>query len=239
MEQEQVIQEAFTQMAPDYEETVSQELRRFWGWDYQGFVDMLLKMTPIQEEDQILDVATGTAVIPIHILKNHGLPHNITGLDITYSMLTKAQQRLDSHHLQSKVDLTCATAMSMPFAAASFSLILCGLATHHMDVPVLIAEMKRILKPGGRIAIADVGGAAVWRLPVINQLIRTAAFLYLLPREGIARARVEAGALSNVKTPDEWHHILSDSGFIEIYIRKLQSKYAWIPDPLIIRATIN
>ncbi|MBE9525113.1 MAG: hypothetical protein IMY76_08430, partial [Chloroflexi bacterium] len=32
-----------------------------------------------------------------------------------------------------------------------------------MDVPLMLSEMARVLKPDGRISIADVGGAALWR----------------------------------------------------------------------------
>jgi len=239
MDEKQVIKDAFTQMAPDYESTVSQELKRFWGWDYQGFIKLMLDMTPFCEGDEILDIATGTAVIPTNILQKNTNPKSITGLDITYSMLTNAQQRLEKRGILSSVRFTCASAMSMPYKEAAFNLILCGLATHHMDVCLLVSEIRRILKPGGRITIADVGGAAIWRAPVINQIIRAGAFLYFLPREGKARASIEAGALSNVKTAEEWKRILIDNGFEGIDIIKLQSKHSWIPDPLIIRATIN
>jgi len=126
--------------------------------------------------------------------------------------------------------------MGMPFRGELFDVILCGLATHHLNVPVVLAEMQRILKPAGRLTIADVGGSALWRLPVINTLMRAATFLYFLPREGFARAKSEAAAIDHVLTGNEWHTLLESVGFTEISIRNLPVSHSWSPTPFVIQA---
>ena len=52
--------------------------------------------------------------------------------------------------------------MQLPFAAGSFDAVICVLATHHMNVRVLLAEMHRVLRPGGRLLVADVAPAPFW-----------------------------------------------------------------------------
>ena len=95
MEEKANIIEAFSEMAPRYEQVVDSELNRFWGWSYSGFIKILLASTPIQPDDIILDVATGTGVIP-SLLEKAGHPHSqIHGLDITMSMLNHARRRLE------------------------------------------------------------------------------------------------------------------------------------------------
>ena len=75
MKDKAYIIDAFSEMAPKYELVVDSELNRFWGWSYNGFVNLLLASTPVQQQDIILDVATGTGVIPYRLEKD-GHPRN-------------------------------------------------------------------------------------------------------------------------------------------------------------------
>lgn len=233
-DQGQII-ETFTILAPKYEEVVDSELNRFWGWSYAGFIRKLFEMTPVSNQDRILDVATGTGAIPNYLHKENLTSRRIHALDITPSMLRRAKQRFSASN-QSDVDLVCASAMQMPYSNETYSLVICGLATHHMQVKVLLQEMRRVLVKGGRISIADVGGSQLWRRPIIKWLLRIAAYLYFLFKEDHARAWAEATAVSNIHSMEEWTDILSASGFTEINITKLKSKYTWIPEPLMIKA---
>ncbi|MBI9045796.1 MAG: class I SAM-dependent methyltransferase [Anaerolineaceae bacterium] len=237
MKQDNSIIEAFTEMAPDYEEIVDHELRTFWGWSYIGFIKELLGRVNIQTNDIILDIATGTGVIPEQISRSTQTKIQIIGLDITHAMINIAKQKADMQTTATKPVFTCGDAMKMPFPNACFHKILCGLATHHMNAETLVSEMKRILKPDGVITLADVGGAAFWRLPLVRELMKTATFLYFLPKEGWARAQSEADAVINVRTSEEWSMILKSNGFREVTICKLRSRFFWVPDPIIISAT--
>ncbi len=227
MRKKNVIIEAFTDLSPRYEQVVDGELKKFWGWSYEGFVDNLIDLSHIKDDDIVLDVATGTAVIPRKVLEKGITKVKIFGLDITLAMLDKAAQKIKADGSTTSIELTCGSAMAMPYKDGSFDIIVCGLATHHLDVPVVLGEMKRVLKAGGRLSIADVGGSSAWRLPVISHMIRLATFLYFLPKEGFARARSEAKALANVYTANEWKGMLSGQGFFEISTLELPSSHFW------------
>jgi ubiquinone/menaquinone biosynthesis C-methylase UbiE len=236
MRSNQVIIKAFTELSPRYEQVVDGELKKFWGWSYEGFIDNLINLSDIQNKDIVLDVATGTGVIPLRLSQKGKTDGKIIGLDITQAMLHRAQAKIKEHGTPLPVELTCASAMSMPYKDGYFDAILCGLATHHLDVPVVLAEMYRVLKPGGRLNIADVGGSASWRLPGVNGLIRLATFTYFLPKEGYARAKSEANALFNVLSGNEWKEKLEQQGFVDISITNLPTSHPWFPTPLVIRS---
>jgi ubiquinone/menaquinone biosynthesis C-methylase UbiE len=239
MEDKANIVDAFSEMAPRYEQVVDSELNRFWGWSYHGLIDLILASTPVQQQDIILDIATGTGVIPYR-LEKAGHPHNqIHGLDITMSMLTHASRRLRGLDGHVKQNLVCASAMDMPYAKSGFTQVICGLATHHMDVKKLILECHRVLRIGGRLTIADVGGAHLWKVPGVKFLFQMAAFIYFILFENKTRAWAEARAVSNVLSRDEWNLVLVNSGFRDIVIRKLKSQYFWVPAPLLIKAENN
>lgn len=236
MESRKNIIDTFTELAPRYEQVVDSELKRFWGWSYQGFVDHLISNTQISSDDRILDVATGTSVIPNKIASTNNISKKIHGLDITYSMLKRGRTELGNNgHLEKTVHV-CASAMDMPYAPDSFNVILCGLATHHMDVPTLLSEMHRLLSSGGRISIIDVGSSPIWNVPGVKMFLRVIAFVYFLFKENIHRAWAEASAISNIRTKENWGNLLDDIGFTEIVVSTLQSKYRWIPDPIFLKA---
>lgn len=242
MSDKQVITDAFTELAPRYEGVVDKELKRFWGWGYDDFVDNMIEMMPLQTAQKILDVATGTAVIPLKLIQRDISAEQVVGLDITLAMLQKASRKIASQGNSAQkpehtpIRLSCASAMAMPYRDSHFDVIFCALATHHLDVPVVLDEMFRVLKAGGRIIIADAMGSTTWRLPGINALIRAATFVYFLPQEGYARARAEASALSNVYNENEWDQNLTRAGFDDIKINNLPSSHSWLPSPLVIQA---
>lgn len=236
MEEQDVVIEAFTELAPRYEKVVDSELTRFWGWSYAGFVDRLIESTPIVDGDTILDLATGTAVIPRRLVEKVKKDFRVVGLDITERMLKRGKEKIDQEKANINIHLACGDAMVMPFSNESFSVVMCGLATHHMNVPLMLSEMRRVLKSGGRVSIADAAGSPLWHLSVIKIIIRVAAFLYFLAVENISRAWAEAAAVSNVRTAEDWNAILSQFGFVDIRITELPSKRFWIPAPLVLEA---
>jgi len=228
--------ETFTELAPRYEEVVNAELGRFWGWSYTGFVNQLIQATPIPDNGKMLDLATGTGVIPITVTTEGSKERRVHGLDITMSMLARARQKMISGNIQNQINLVCASAMDIPYANETFDLITCALATHHMDVKLLLSESWRTLANGGMLAIADVGGSSLWQSPIVKSILRIAAFVYFLFQENIHRAWAEAEAVSNVRSKEEWFDLLVETGFCDIKITKLKSKYRWVPEPLVIQA---
>ncbi len=236
MKEKQVVKKAFTELSSHYEETVDGELQTFWGWSYQSFVDQLVDRTEILENQKILDIATGTLVIPRKILKKKIPGVHITGLDFTESMLRQGKKIMSGSDLTNSISLTCADAMAIPFSEQTFDVVVMGLASHHMNIPLMLSEMKRVTKPGGLLSVIDVGTSPLWELPVVRFLMRVGAFFYFAIKENLTRAWAEVGAITNLRTPEGWLTELQTAGFSNIRIHKLRSKYRWIPEPLSIQA---
>jgi ubiquinone/menaquinone biosynthesis C-methylase UbiE len=237
MKEKKAIQDAFTELSSHYEEVVDGELNLFWGWSYHKFLEELVNQTHIQANQKVLDIATGTLVIPRKILEQEVPGVRITGLDITESMLRQGKKKMSADGIQAAVDLTCADAMALPYADASFDVVVSGLASHHMDIPLMLSEMKRVLKPGGLLSIVDVGTSPIWEKMVFKTAARVFAFFYFLIKENSSRAWAEAAAVSNLRTPEGWENDLSLVGFTSITIKKLKSKYKWAPEPLSIQSS--
>jgi len=236
MKEKQVVQEAFEELASHYEETVDGELNTFWGWSYNRFLEKLVKQTDIQENQKILDIATGTSFIPRKIMSLNIPGTHIIGLDITESMLRHGSQKISAADLQASIDLTCGDAMVLPFSDKSFEVVVSGLASHHMDIPQMLSEMRRVIKPGGLLSIIDVGTSPLWENPIFQLIARVIAYIYFLIKENRTRARAEANAVNNLRTPKGWKIDLAQAGFNNIRITKLSSKYRWLPEPLSIQS---
>lgn len=236
MTERKKIVQAFTNMASSYEKILDSELQNFWGWSYRGVVDSLFTDISVNENDIILDIATGTGVIPDRLMNEGVAGDRIHGLDITFAMLEHAQERLNGSNGKKPVNLSCASAMEMPYIHHTFSIAICGLATHHMSVKNLLSETNRVLRPGGKLTIADAGGMLYWKIPGVKMLLKIAAFIYFSLTDHPSRAWSEADAVSNVRSKEEWFSILSNYGFEGISIETLNSRYSWISAPLIIKA---
>jgi ubiquinone/menaquinone biosynthesis C-methylase UbiE len=234
-----VVIEAFTEMAPQYEQVVDQELRRVWGFSYREFVDWLIEAISVRDGDFILDVATGTARIPLALAAKTEVESRTVGLDITPAMLEYGQRDVDAKGLTPRIKLVCASAMAMPFVEGVFDKVVCGLGTHHMDVPQMLSEMTRVLRAGGELVLADVAASPYWKLPGVKTIIRIIVLSYFLPGRNIARAWAEAGAVSHIYTADEWRTILSDFGLTEIEITEPPARHRWYPRALIMKAVVG
>jgi len=232
-----IVVEAFTELAPRYEETVDRELRQYFGVGYRDFVTRLLETVPSVDGGAVLDVATGTARIPLAMAGRAALGGLIVGLDITPAMLSYGQADVEARGLQSRIRLVCASATGMPFVKDFFEVVVCGLAMHHMDVPTVLSETWRVLKPGKHLVIAAVRKPTLWRSPLVRVLLGMIALAYGLTHR-TARAKAELAAVPNLRTADEWLAILSDCGFSEVeLITTFTSRRLWYPGALVLRAT--
>ncbi len=232
-----VVIEAFTGMAPHYEEAMDRELKQVWNVGYGDFVDRLVQNVQPAPGALVLDVATGTALIPRQVARRRADGGLTVGLDITAAVLTGAQARLQGEGLEQRVQLVCASAMEMPFDRDTFDLVICALGTHHMQVSTAVAEMARILKEGGQVLITCVSAPAFWRTPLARFFLWLATRVYNLVHSG-ARGRAEVAAIPTFRTMAEWKELCVALGFARVEVSVVyQGRRFWYPDAFALRAT--
>jgi ubiquinone/menaquinone biosynthesis C-methylase UbiE len=108
---------------------------------------------PLTPEMVVLDVACGAA----HAAEI-AAPHvrQVVGVDLTPELLALGAERLRSAGV-TNVLLQEGNAAALPFVDASFDLVMCRTALHHMGDPMTsISEMARVCKPGGRVVVSDL-----------------------------------------------------------------------------------
>ncbi len=78
------------------------------------------------------------------------------GADLTPAMVKKARAEAERDGI-TNIEFTCADIYALPFADASAGIVSCGYAFHHMTDPArALAEMARVVQPGGRVVITDI-----------------------------------------------------------------------------------
>lgn len=112
----------------------------------------------------ILDVATGTAGVAIALANRTG--GDVTGVDLTESMLARGRERVSAAGLEHRVRLQAARAEDLPFPDASFDAVSFTYLLRYVEDPAsTLKELARVLRPGGVLASLDfyVPPAPAWR----------------------------------------------------------------------------
>jgi ubiquinone/menaquinone biosynthesis C-methylase UbiE len=82
--------------------------------------------------------------------------HRAIGADLTPAMVEKARAEAARDGI-ANIEFVCADIYALPFADGAAGIVSCGYAFHHMTDPACaLAEMARVLQPGGRMAITDI-----------------------------------------------------------------------------------
>lgn len=109
----------------------------------------IIEAAGVQQGDRVLDVACGTGIVARTAVERAGATGHVVGLDLNPGMLAVAA-RLDAD-----IEWRQGDATALPYADHSFDRVLCQFALMFFpDRLAALREMRRVLRPGGRLAIA-------------------------------------------------------------------------------------
>jgi SAM-dependent methyltransferase len=104
-------------------------------------------------EDGVLDVACGPGLV---VCAFAPVVRHATGIDVTPAMLARARA-LQAEKALANVTWRLGDVTPLPFPDAAVSLVVSRFAFHHFQDPrAVLAEMKRVCTPAGRVVVADV-----------------------------------------------------------------------------------
>jgi len=103
---------------------------------------------------EALDVATGTAGVAIALARQ--TEARLVGVDLSRPMLERGRQRVREAGLEDRITLRVARAEDLPFAPRSFDAVsFTYLLRYVADPAATVAELSRVLRPGGVMASLD------------------------------------------------------------------------------------
>ncbi|HET6986831.1 MAG TPA: methyltransferase domain-containing protein [Kribbella sp.] len=112
--------------------------------------------------DRVLDVGVGPGLLAAEMAEEVGPTGRICGIDISDSMLAIARTRAD---VGPGIELEAASVMSIPHPAESFDVVVSTQVFEYVDdVAGALEEVRRVLRPAGRVVLLDTDWASVvWR----------------------------------------------------------------------------
>jgi len=123
-------------------------------------VDTLWRAKMIKQLDpavhkNILDIATGTADVPIQIIKRKDVDH-ITGLDLSEGMLKYGRKKVSAAGMDDQITLVQGDSENLPYEAGSFDAVTASFGVRNFEnLEKGLSEMYRVLRPGGKLVILE------------------------------------------------------------------------------------
>lgn len=142
----------FDRIAPRYD-----FLNRFlsFGLDV-GWRKDLAKFLPQRQNLEILDLATGTADVPLYLLQRTKNIRQIYGIDMSRSMLKIGEKKIARADFSDRILLREGDINQIPFAQNRFDAVTIAFGIRNVEDPAhVLREIHRVLKPKGRALILE------------------------------------------------------------------------------------
>jgi SAM-dependent methyltransferase len=167
------IQRTYASVSTEPEQEFIFPTGRAWAEDLQYPADLLARvpesscesfagvanpfsMGALQPGEDVLDVGCGACMDTLIAAQMVGPTGSVTGIDMTPEMVTKARASVAYMGL-SNVTIVEGSAENLPFDDASFDVVISnGVIDLIPDKDAVFSEITRVLRPGGRIQLADV-----------------------------------------------------------------------------------
>ena len=154
----------------------------------------------------LLDIGCGSGGIDIALVETHGVGH-VTGIDVEEDVLSRARELVDRHGLGDRITLVKVTPGPLPFPDGEFDAVFSKDSIIHIqDKHALMADVFRVLKPGGRFLASD------WLIAAEPPSPAMAAYIEM---EGLG---------FQMASPDRYRDAMEKAGFTDI---RIVSRNAW------------
>ena len=221
-EKTRLVGEVFDSVAGKYDlmnDLMSMGVHRLWKRHF-------VATSGINKGSKVLDLASGTGDIAALLHKRIAPGGEVTLSDINASMLNEGRRRLENKGIVRRVQYALANAESLPFPDRHFDAVTIAFGLRNVTrKSVALAEMHRVLKPGGRALILEFSRV---KSESLQKLYDVYSFS-ILPKLGEVIAKDENSyrylAESIRKHPDQetLAQMMRDAGFEKVSYRNMNA----------------
>ena len=112
----------------------------------------------------VMDIGTGPGRLPVELARRRP-DLRLVGVDPSEDMVALGRANADKAGVADRVSFIAAYAEDLPFAPGTFDLVISTLSAHHWSDPTrALAELARVLQPGGKLRIYDIRGETLAKL---------------------------------------------------------------------------
>jgi ubiquinone/menaquinone biosynthesis C-methylase UbiE len=126
----------------------------------RAFRETILRLARLAPGESVLDVGCGTGTLAIAAKRHIGPAGTVCGIDASPEMIARAGKKARKAGVE--VVFKNAAAQTLPFRDAQFDVVLSTLMLHHLPRKgrqQCAGEIRRVLKPGGRVLVVDFGAS--------------------------------------------------------------------------------
>ncbi len=166
----------------------------------------------VRPGDRVLDACCGTGDLALEAKRLGG---DVTGLDFSGAMLERARRK------SNEVEWVQGDMTALPFDDGSFDVVTVGFGIRHVDLEAALHELRRVLRPQGRLAILEIvrprGPLAIffrfwfdWLIPLGGKFIPGGAAFTYLP-----------ASVRRFPDPETLARVVETAGFADVRHRRL------------------
>jgi SAM-dependent methyltransferase len=135
---------------------------------YRRVVRSLVTEMNAGPSDTLLEVGCGSGVILRWLATENFCAKPLTGMDLNAYFLREAESIAQSNGVADRLQFRHGNAEAIPFEADSFDLVLTYTVLEECDAEKVLAEIFRVLKPGGRVGVVvrAIDIPMFWHLPI-------------------------------------------------------------------------
>jgi ubiquinone/menaquinone biosynthesis C-methylase UbiE len=177
----------------------------------------LLNLAALQPGDRVLDVATGPGIMARIAARAVGASGQVVGVDIAEQSLEVARRKAAEEGL-AQVTFQVEDAENLTLPDDTFDAIFCSMGLMHFPAPEkALLEMRRVLKPGGKLLAAVWGEAE--KAPFIQVALNTLARTFPPPK-------VERPSMFRFGQPAVLEKLVSDAGFTDAHAEEVTVEFS-------------
>ena len=142
----------------------------FAGIFERKYRDRALELLDIRKGEVVLEIGFGTGHCLKQMAELVGEEGKVYGIDISSGMVEISKGRLEKAGVLDRVCLCCGDALELPYEDNTFDAVFMSFTLELFDtpeIPKVLDEIKRVLKPGGRLGVVSMskeGGGMLLRL---------------------------------------------------------------------------
>ncbi len=214
------------EMTKNWDEYVAQAEDLAGAAGFVALRDRILELASPSPEDRCVDVGAGTGLLTLALVDR---VDRVCAIDISTAMCDYLRAKATTAEVEN-LEIIATSAVSLPLADGSVDLVVSNYCFHHLeddDKERALAEVLRVLRPGGRLVFADMMFAMTLSDRRDRRVI--AAKVRAMLRKGPAGVvrlarnarRLASGTWEKPARPEWWGEALGRAGFKAVRVIRL------------------